>query len=75
VTTPPDRFCEWNLRLEYGSDIEDGEDFDCHPRAGGLVIGGDSFFTPNVKQLATLTVQHAVVTDHAMEAWYHPSIA
>jgi putative ABC transport system substrate-binding protein len=29
-------------------------------RAGGLVIGGDSFFTRNVKQLATLTVQHAV---------------
>jgi putative tryptophan/tyrosine transport system substrate-binding protein len=29
-------------------------------RAGGLVIGGDSFFTRNVKQLAALTVQHAV---------------
>ena len=29
-------------------------------RAGGLVIGGDAFFTRNVKQLAALTVQHAV---------------
>ena len=29
-------------------------------RAGGLVIGGDAFFTSHVKQLAALTVQHAV---------------
>jgi putative tryptophan/tyrosine transport system substrate-binding protein len=29
-------------------------------RAGGLVIGGDPFFTRNVKQLAALTVQHSV---------------
>jgi putative tryptophan/tyrosine transport system substrate-binding protein len=29
-------------------------------RAGGLVIGGDAFFTRHVKQLAALTVQHAV---------------
>jgi ABC-type uncharacterized transport system substrate-binding protein len=29
-------------------------------RVGGLVIGGDAFFTRNVKQLAALTVQHAV---------------
>ena len=29
-------------------------------RAGGLVIGGDALFTRNVKQLAALTVQHAV---------------
>src|SRR6516162_889061 len=28
--------------------------------AGGLVIGGDAFFTSHVKQLAALTVQHAV---------------
>ncbi len=29
-------------------------------RAGGLVIGGDAFFTSHAKQLAALTVQHAV---------------
>jgi putative ABC transport system substrate-binding protein len=29
-------------------------------RAGGLVIGGDAFFTRHLKQLAALTVQHAV---------------
>jgi putative ABC transport system substrate-binding protein len=29
-------------------------------RASGLVIGGDAFFTRHVKQLAALTVQHAV---------------
>jgi putative ABC transport system substrate-binding protein len=29
-------------------------------RAGGLVIGGSAFFTSHVKQLAALTVQHAV---------------
>ena len=29
-------------------------------RASGLVIGGDAFFTRHVKQLATLTVHHAV---------------
>ena len=29
-------------------------------RAGGLVIGGDAFFTSHIKQLAALTVQHAV---------------
>jgi putative tryptophan/tyrosine transport system substrate-binding protein len=29
-------------------------------RAGGLVIRGDAFFTRHVKQLAALTVQHAV---------------
>jgi ABC-type uncharacterized transport system substrate-binding protein len=29
-------------------------------RAGGLVIGGDAFFTSHIKQLAVLTVQHAV---------------
>jgi putative ABC transport system substrate-binding protein len=29
-------------------------------RAGGLVIGGDAFFTSHAKQLAELTVQHAV---------------
>ena len=29
-------------------------------RADGLVIGGDAFFTRHVKQLAVLTVQHAV---------------
>src|SRR5215472_11864971 len=29
-------------------------------RAGGLVIGGDAFFTSHVKQLAALTVQHPV---------------
>jgi putative ABC transport system substrate-binding protein len=29
-------------------------------RADGLVIGGDAFFTRHVKQLAELTVQHAV---------------
>jgi putative tryptophan/tyrosine transport system substrate-binding protein len=29
-------------------------------RAGGLVIGGDAFFTSHSKQLAALTVQHAV---------------
>ena len=29
-------------------------------RAGGLVIGGDAFFTRHAKQLAALTVQHAV---------------
>ena len=29
-------------------------------RAGGLVIGGDAFFTSQAKQLAALTVQHAV---------------
>jgi putative tryptophan/tyrosine transport system substrate-binding protein len=29
-------------------------------RASGLVIGGDAFFTRHVKQLAELTVQHAV---------------
>ncbi len=28
--------------------------------AGGLVIGGDAFFTSHAKQLAALTVQHAV---------------
>jgi len=29
-------------------------------RAGGLVIGGSAFFTSHAKQLAALTVQHAV---------------
>src|SRR5262249_50739131 len=29
-------------------------------RAGGLVIGGDAFFTSHSKQLAALTVQHAI---------------
>jgi putative ABC transport system substrate-binding protein len=29
-------------------------------RAGGLVIGGDAYFTTHIKQLAELTVQHAV---------------
>jgi putative ABC transport system substrate-binding protein len=29
-------------------------------RAGGLVIGGDAFFTSHAKQLATLTMQHMV---------------
>src|SRR5262249_44353783 len=29
-------------------------------RAGGLVIGGDAFFTSRATQLAALTVQHAV---------------
>jgi putative ABC transport system substrate-binding protein len=29
-------------------------------RAGGLVIGGDAFFTRHLKQLAALTVQYAV---------------
>jgi ABC-type uncharacterized transport system substrate-binding protein len=29
-------------------------------RAGGLVIAGDAFFTSHAKQLAALTVQHAV---------------
>jgi putative tryptophan/tyrosine transport system substrate-binding protein len=29
-------------------------------KAGGLVIGGDAFFTSHAKQLAALTVQHAV---------------
>jgi putative ABC transport system substrate-binding protein len=29
-------------------------------RAGGLVIGGSAFFTSHVRQLAALTVQHAV---------------
>src|SRR5262249_46344280 len=29
-------------------------------RAGGLVIAGDSFFSSHIKQLAALTVQHAV---------------
>jgi hypothetical protein len=29
-------------------------------RAGGLVIGGDAFFTSHAKQLAALTVRHAV---------------
>jgi putative tryptophan/tyrosine transport system substrate-binding protein len=29
-------------------------------RAGGLVIGGDAFFTSRAKQLAELTVRHAV---------------
>jgi ABC-type uncharacterized transport system substrate-binding protein len=29
-------------------------------RAGGLVIGGSAFFTSHVKQLAALTVRHAV---------------
>src|SRR4029077_10752864 len=29
-------------------------------RAGGLIIGGDAFFTSHAKQLAALTVQHAV---------------
>jgi ABC-type uncharacterized transport system substrate-binding protein len=29
-------------------------------RAGGLVIGGSAFFTSHVKQLAALTVKHAV---------------
>jgi putative ABC transport system substrate-binding protein len=29
-------------------------------RAGGLVIGGDSFFSMHLKQLAALTLQHAV---------------
>jgi putative ABC transport system substrate-binding protein len=29
-------------------------------RAGGLVIGGSALFTSHVKQLAALTVQHAV---------------
>ncbi len=33
-------------------------------RAGGLVIGGDAFFTSHSKQLATLTVQHAVPAIH-----------
>jgi putative tryptophan/tyrosine transport system substrate-binding protein len=31
-------------------------------RAGGLVIGGSALFTSHVKQLAALTVQHAVPT-------------
>jgi putative ABC transport system substrate-binding protein len=29
-------------------------------RAGGLVIGGDALFNSRIKQLATLTIQHAV---------------
>jgi putative ABC transport system substrate-binding protein len=29
-------------------------------RAGGLVIGGDAFFTSHIEQLAALTVQHAM---------------
>jgi putative ABC transport system substrate-binding protein len=29
-------------------------------RAGGLLIGGDAFFTSHAKQLAALTVQHAI---------------
>ena len=29
-------------------------------RAGGLVIGGDAFFTSHAEQLAALTLQHAV---------------
>ena len=29
-------------------------------RAGGLVIGGDPFFTSRSEQLAALTVRHAV---------------
>jgi putative ABC transport system substrate-binding protein len=29
-------------------------------RAGGLVIGGDAFFNSRIKQLAALTIQHAV---------------
>jgi putative ABC transport system substrate-binding protein len=29
-------------------------------RAGGLVIGGDAFFTSHIERLAALTVQHAV---------------
>jgi putative tryptophan/tyrosine transport system substrate-binding protein len=29
-------------------------------RAGGLVIGGDAFFNSRIKQLAALTLQHAV---------------
>src|SRR5262245_29642615 len=29
-------------------------------RAGGLVIGGDAFFTSHAKQLAALTVRHAI---------------
>ena len=29
-------------------------------RAGGLLIGGDAFFTSHARQLAALTVQHAI---------------
>jgi putative ABC transport system substrate-binding protein len=31
-------------------------------RAGGLVIGGDALFNSRIKQLAALTIQHAVPT-------------
>jgi putative ABC transport system substrate-binding protein len=34
-------------------------------RAGGLVIGGDSFFTSRIEQLAALTVHYAVPAIHA----------
>jgi hypothetical protein len=39
-------------------------------RAGGLVIGGDALFNRRTKQLAALTVQHAV---RAVYQW--PEIA
>jgi putative ABC transport system substrate-binding protein len=37
-------------------------------RAGGLVIGGDAFFTRHVKQLAALTVQHTVPATYLLFA-------